>query len=379
MSGAPERGAEPGRPDGLPGSANLESSAQLESSARLESSAPLAGSTAPAGSARLELAVVEARLRAPLASAHGTTHLRRLVRVKLTAPDGVAGHGEAAPLASYDGVDVEQVVAELERWRAAIEAGDGPPADGLAEARAAVDLARWDLCGRRAGQPVWRLLGGKAAPVPVNATIGAEAPEQAAAQASEARAAGYPCVKLKVGTPDDRERVRAVRAAVPEIAIRLDANGAWSVDGAVAALDALAPLGIELCEEPVHGVAALAAVAARTPVPVAADESARAVLAAGQRVCACVCLKIAASGGISGLIDDARRARAAGYDVYLASTLDGPLGIAAALHAAAAVAPDRPCGLATLGRFDAPDPLPATRGTIAVPAGPGLLSCRQFS
>ena len=62
----------------------------------------------------------------------------------------------------------------------------------------------------------------------------------------------------------------------------------------------------------------------------------------------------------------ARTARQAGYEVYLASTLDGPLGIAAALHAAAVIAPDRPCGLATLGQFaDRDDPLPAVAGTCS--------------
>jgi L-alanine-DL-glutamate epimerase-like enolase superfamily enzyme len=73
------------------------------------------------------------------------------------------------------------------------------------------------------------------------------------------------------------------------------------------------------------------------------------------------------------VIDSARRARAAGYEVYLASTLDGPLGIAAALHAAAVIAPDRPSGLATLGLFaDRDDPLPPRNGLIVVPDGPGL-------
>jgi L-alanine-DL-glutamate epimerase-like enolase superfamily enzyme len=68
-----------------------------------------------------------------------------------------------------------------------------------------------------------------------------------------------------------------------------------------------------------------------------------------------------------------RRARAAGYEVYLASTLDGPLGIAAALHAAAVLRPDRPCGLATLGLFaDREDPWPPCDGRIEVPAGAGL-------
>jgi L-alanine-DL-glutamate epimerase-like enolase superfamily enzyme len=83
-------------------------------------------------------------------------------------------------------------------------------------------------------------------------------------------------------------------------------------------------------------------------------------------------LKIAASGGITGLIRDTQAARALGYEVYIASTLDGPLGIAAALHAAAVVKPDRHCGLATLNRFDRPDPLTVLAGHMPLPTGPGL-------
>jgi L-alanine-DL-glutamate epimerase-like enolase superfamily enzyme len=312
---------------------------------------------------KLDWSVVEAPLRAPLAAAHGTTAVRRLVQVRLTGEDGVAGYGEAAPLEPYDGVSVEQVLDALEAWT------PGDPLPRLPQAAAAIDLAQWDLRGRRAGQPVWRLLGGSApAAVRCNATIGAEAPAAAAAQASKARAAGFTCVKVKVGTRDDVARVAAVRQAAPDIEIRLDANGAWSVADAIEALERLAPLGIELCEEPVHGADALGEVAAAVSVPVAADET----RVLDRRVCAAVCLKIAASGGITGVCRDAEQARAAGYQVYLASTLDGPLGIAGALHAAAAVKPDRACGLATLRRFAAPDPLPPVRGAILAPSGPGL-------
>lgn len=90
-------------------------------------------------------------------------------------------------------------------------------------------------------------------------------------------------------------------------------------------------------------------------------------------MCDAVCLKIGRSGGITGLLAAARTARSSGYEVYLASTLDGPLGIAAALHAASVIAPERPCGLATLALFtDREDPLPPARGRIAMPTGPGL-------
>jgi len=145
------------------------------------------------------------------------------------------------------------------------------------------------------------------------------------------------------------------------------------VEEASAALAALAPVGIELCEEPASGTGAIAEVAAATDVTIAMDETAALPGALEQRCCAAVCLKIARCGGISGVLEQAARARRVGYEVYLASTFDGPLGIAAALHAAAALEPTRSCGLATLGLFEGrADPLPAREGRIGMPDGAGL-------
>src|SRR5215213_2314031 len=148
-------------------------------------------------------------------------------------------------------------------------------------------------------------------------------------------AAGFGCVKVKVGVGDDAGRVAAVRAAIgPEVALRVDANGAWeTVEVAVAALRALEPVGIEYAEEPVHGVEPLRAVRAAVAVPIAMDETAEPGVGATDAVC----LKVARCGGITGLMRDARAARAAGSVVYVASSFDGPVGVAAGLHAAAAL------------------------------------------
>lgn len=334
---------------------------------------------------KLELEPVRVRLNEPFTSAEAVRTERELLLLTLEGGDGLVGTGEAAPLESYDGVSLEMVRAAIEDCRELLAEADGREHAELLrrcrerailpQALAAIDLALWDLAGRRAGEPVWRLLG-PATPVAVqvNATIAAPDRAGAASQAAAARGAGFGCVKLKVGLGDDAGRVAAVRAASgPGVAIRLDANGAWSVAEAAAALRTLEPAGIECCEEPVHGLAALRAVASATTVPIAADESAALPGAFDQRWCSLACLKLARCGGISGLIATASRARAAGYGVYLASTLDGPLGIAAALHAAAVIRPELPCGLATLGLFgDRPDPLPASAGTMSVPAGAGL-------
>ena len=227
-------------------------------------------------------------MRAPVVSAHGSVDARPLILVSLTGEDGVTGYGEAAPLRSYDGVGSEDVVAALEDCRQILAgmSADSPRAAILAactrvavlpQAVAAIDLALWDLEGRRAGLPVWRLLGvGAPEAIEVNASLAAPDRSGAATAAAEARQAGFRCVKVKVGVGDDAGRLAAVRAfAGPAMAIRVDANGGWSVEEAVAALRGLGPVGIELCEEPASGVAAIAEVAAQVPVAVALDESVR--------------------------------------------------------------------------------------------------------
>jgi L-Ala-D/L-Glu epimerase len=313
--------------------------------------------------------------------------IRPLIQFRIEAADGVVGYGEAAPLEEYDGVSVGRVLEALSTHISVLATFERPEedvraacaeADPLPQALAAIDLAIWDLAGRRAGKSVSELLGaGDTRAVAVNATIGAVAPAAAAEEAAAALEAGFACVKIKVGTPDDRQRLHAVREAVgPDMLIRVDANGAWDQLTAPERIRSLSRFDIELFEEPVHGQAAIEVVARNVPeFPLSLDESASANSGTyAHRFCDAVCLKIAASGGITGLLEDAKQARESGYEVYIASTLDGPLGIAAALHAAAVVSPDRHCGLATLGRFEkaVPTPLEPAGGQMRMPAGPGL-------
>ncbi len=324
-------------------------------------------------------------MRAPIVSARGSVATRELLLVRLESTDGFVGLGEAAPLASYDGVTIDDVRAALEDCRRVLIDGDrvepsallAACADAavLPQALAAIDLAVWDLEGRRVGEPVWRLLGAaEAEPVAVNATIADPDRAGAAAAAAAAREQGFGSIKVKVGLGDDAARLAAVRAAAgPAMAIRVDANGAWSVEEAIATLRVLEPTGIELCEEPASGLEAIAAVADASSVPISLDESGVLPGALDVPVCDAACLKITRCGGISGLLEAARRARAAGYSVYLASTLDGPLGIAAAIHAAPLVRPDHACGLATLSSFEGrPDPMPPSNGFVSPPGGAGL-------
>ena len=336
---------------------------------------------------KADLERISLPLSEPLVGASATIEERHLMLVCLEAEHGLVGWGEAAPLEPFDGVSDEQCLAALERQIAALRAAPAGAsgaelldsarrADPLPQAVAAIDTALWDLAGQREGAPLASLLSAEPlARVPVNAVIGADEPESAAEQARAAVGAGFTTIKVKVGGSGDVERLEAIRVAIgPKVAIRIDANGAWTVAHAVDALAALEPFGIELVEEPVSGLEQIEELRSLVETPISIDETAADDGALASGAAELVCLKLGRAGGVSGLLAQAALARSSGTEVYLASMLDGPIGIAAALHAAAALRLTIASGLATLDRFDGLDGglLAPSGGAITVPLGPGL-------
>ena len=191
--------------------------------------------------------------------------------------------------------------------------------------------------------------------IPVNATVPAVGPAEVAAVL--ARFPGATTAKVKVAEPgqtlaEDVARVNAVRAAIPTV--RVDANGGWTPDEAVAAAAALTADGaLEYLEQPCRTVAELAEVRRRVDVPIAADESIRkasdplAVVRAGAADVAV--LKVAPLGGIRALLDIAAHID---IPVVISSALDSAVGIGAGLAAAAALPRlEHACGLGTGGLF----------------------------
>ncbi len=168
---------------------------------------------------------------------------------------------------------------------------------------------------------------------------------------------GYPSVKVKVGraTPDDDvDRIARVRDLIgPRIGLRVDANGAWDVETAVATLTRLAHYDLEFAEQPVARLSDLAAVRRRVTVPIAADECVRGV-ADAQRLHATdaadvLVLKVQPLGGVRAAL---AVADAAGVPAVVSSMYETSIGLAAGLALAAAL-PALPfaCGLATLGEI----------------------------
>jgi len=190
----------------------------------------------------------------PFATARGVVAARDLLLLRLEDDGGAVGHGEAAPFEAYDGVPIDSIA------RALVDAdvsADGCSRDLPPHARAAVEMALLDLHARRDGRPVGEP-GAEA--IAVNRTLGAGPPAEVAERARAGVRAGFSCFKLKVGLPDDEERVAAVREAIgPWPALRLDANGSWTADEAIRTMSALSAYDIELLEQPCATLYELAA------------------------------------------------------------------------------------------------------------------------
>jgi L-Ala-D/L-Glu epimerase / N-acetyl-D-glutamate racemase len=306
-------------------------------------------------------------LKQPFVTSNGVVSARELLLLRLEARDGSVGYGEAAPFEPYDGVP-------LERAAAALTGGGGrrPP-----QVRAAEEIARLDLHARQEDRP---LAEPRRDSLPVNMTLAAGPPEEVAERARAGLSAGYACFKLKVGLPDDLERVAAVREAIgPWPALRVDANGAWSVEEAVHAIRSIEDHDLEFVEQPCGSLRELAEVRQRVSTPIAADESISSLRELRRAVeleaCDVVNVKLAGAGGFRPARELLREARSSGLDAFLSSTLDGPWGIAAALQLAASEELTLACGLATLDLFDSPVAealAPPRGGNLAVPTGPGL-------
>jgi L-Ala-D/L-Glu epimerase / N-acetyl-D-glutamate racemase len=286
--------------------------------------------------------------REPYITARGELNERKLILVRIRG-EGLEGLGETASLSLREGPDIEAVAAEIRErcWPGLLEGELEPNRIWSAIARcrnrgaspqavAAVDIALHDLVGRASGDPVWRLLGAReAAPVRCNATLPAANPGETRRLAQDWADEGFRTFKLKVGLAGDVTQVATVRQTLgEEIAIRVDANGAWSVDDAADRLEALARHRIELAEQPVGTFEQMVELRRRVEVRVAADESLVSPFDARRAkeldACDVAAVKVAKVGGLGAALEIAET-----MPSYLSSALEGPVGITAAAHAAA--------------------------------------------
>lgn len=332
-------------------------------------------------------------------TSQGVTQIREGLILRLTTDSGMTGVGEASPLPLFGGGTVDDAARALARiapWlvgrtideiERSVQALDRR-LPGVPAVSCAVDVALGDVLSREQGISLARWLSPAAADVvPVNATIAAREDVQAVQQVEDAVRLGFGTLKLKVGMAQtlaaEVERVVRVREAMGRsVRLRLDANGGWTPERAVQVIHAVECYDVELIEQPVpaHDVAGLAQVRRAVSIPIAADEAVADEAGARSLLDADAADVFIVKPMIVGGLRSARRicelARVAKRGVVVTTTIDGGIGVIAALHLAATLPrPILPCGLATASLLETDllvqSPV-AQQGTMIVPRGPGL-------
>lgn len=212
----------------------------------------------------LELIEIGLPLKAPFETSFGTTHERRIMIVRVTDSDGAVGYGECtAPEAPfYNHEFIEGAWAVTVRFLAPMIAKAGVRCAGdVSRALAAirgnrmaiggVEAAVWDLEAKRAGQPLWQLLGGTRTEINCGVSIGLQSSiDVLLEKVRHEVSSGYQRIKLKIMPGRDVELVRAVRAEFPDILLSVDANSAYRLESDVELLKKLDDFDLLMIEQP---------------------------------------------------------------------------------------------------------------------------------
>lgn len=306
---------------------------------------------------RVEFWPVEMRLTEPYTIAYETVDTATNVFLRLTTDAGLVGLGCAAPDEQVTGEDsgtvlqvmrdvIEPAVHGADALRSARLLEDlRDPLRGHSAAKAAVDMALYDLLGKKAGLPVWQLLGGFRDSIRTSVTIGILPEQETVERAREYVGRGFQSLKIKGGinVEEDVARIRNVRAAIgPEIELRFDANQGYSVEEAIRFVDLTRDARVSMLEQPTPKTepTLLSYVSRQVHLPVMADESLMTLRdtfeLARHELADMVNVKLMKVGGIAEALLINAVARAAGMEVMVGCMDESALAIAAGLHFALA-------------------------------------------
>ena len=307
----------------------------------------------------IRLGRISVPLRTPFKTALRTVNSVEDVIVEVHTDCGAVGYGEAPPTGAITGDTTGAILGAIQDHIAPRLIGREVDAfENLLQtvqaaivhnssAKAAVDMALWDLYGQLYKLPVYKLLGGARKQLTTDITISVNEPEVMARDALSAVARGYDCLKMKVGVNPalDVARLRAVREAVgTDVVIRIDANQAWTPKEAVRILNQMQEQGldIELVEQPVKArdLEGLKYVTERSYVPVLADESvfspedAMTILKMG--AADLINIKLMKCGGLYNALKIASAAEVFGVECMIGCMLEAKISVNAAVHLACA-------------------------------------------
>ncbi|HYF83142.1 MAG TPA: dipeptide epimerase [Clostridia bacterium] len=315
----------------------------------------------------IETMMITTPLKKPFKTALRQTSISESIIVKIHSDDGQVGFGGAAPTAVITGDTLDSI-------RGAIENFIGPAIIGIdieefdtlmkklhssifrnTSAKAAIDMALYDLYGKHFKIPLYKLFGGARKEIESDITVSVNSPEEMAQDAVDYIKRGYTTLKTKVGVDSELDiiRIKRIREAIGNnVKLRLDANQGWFAKEAVRTIRKLEDMGmnIELVEQPVkaHDFEGLKYVTDNVDTPIMADESlfspedGFSILKL--RAADILNIKLMKCGGLHNALKINAMAESCGVECMLGSMIESKIGITAAAHLA--------CGKLNITRAD---------------------------
>lgn len=305
----------------------------------------------------IELFAIHLPLRDPFIVSYDTYYYMTSIIVKIETDEGIAGYGESVPDEHVTGESFEGTYHVLKEKIAPALIGQDPmkieklhdimdsAIYGAPAAKAAIDIACFDIIGKKWGQPAYQLIGGRFhEKFPITHVLSIGDPEQMAEEASVMMKKGYESFKMKVGTDvkSDVERIKAVREKVGDHpAIRVDVNQGWKNSAtALVAIRALKDLDIDWIEQPVvaDDIDAMVEIKSKTDIPLMIDEGLkgsremREII--GKQAAHKVNIKLMKCGGIYPAVKLAHQAEMAGIECQIGSMVESSIGSSAGFHVA---------------------------------------------
>lgn len=307
----------------------------------------------------IQIGQISVPLVRPFKTALRTVHSVEDVIVKVITDTGNIGYGEAPPTGVITGDTKGSIIAAIEdHIKKSIVGIDIENFEEImikldkcivknTSAKAAVDIALYDLYGQLYNAPLYKLLGGYRKEIITDITISVNTPEQMALDSIDAIKHGYKTLKIKVGVDSDMDikRMKAIRDAVGyDVDLRIDANQGWKPKEAVYTLRKMedAGLNIEFVEQPVeaHDIDGLKFVTDNVSIPVMADESvfspADAVKIMQLRAADLINIKLMKTGGLHNALKICSMAEIYGMECMIGCMLEAKVSVTAAVHLAAA-------------------------------------------
>lgn len=298
-------------------------------------------------------------LRTPFKTALRTVDCVHDLLVRVETDTGAVGYGEAPPTAVITGETLGSLHTAVEEFIApALRGMEVEDLDAVmtkldrclvrnTSAKAAVDMALYDLFAQSCGKPLYKVLGGARNTIETDLTISVNPVPVMVADAKAAVEEGFKVLKIKVGKEGlaDIPRLKAIREAVgPEVSLRVDANQGWTAKQAVRIITALEDAGVdpELVEQPVpaHDIDGLEYITRRVATPILADESvfspADAFQILQRHAADMINIKLMKTGGIWQALKICSAAEVYGVECMMGCMLESKLAVSAAAHLAAA-------------------------------------------